>query len=54
MTFTTTGPDEQRYNGYEEALVAEFGDFLACPALAVFVRMKLNSLSSEKTKAATP
>jgi hypothetical protein len=27
-TFTTVGPDEQRYSEYEDALVAEFGDFL--------------------------
>lgn len=42
-TFTTVGPDEQRYSEYEETLVAEFGEFLVRPAVTSFTRSKLTS-----------
>ncbi|KAL4817228.1 hypothetical protein BDW67DRAFT_183898 [Aspergillus spinulosporus] len=37
-TFTTAGPEEQRYNEYEDTLVAEFGEFLVCPIAASLTR----------------
>lgn len=36
-TFSIEGPDEQRLSEEEDTLVAEFGEFLVCPALALVI-----------------
>ncbi|CAG8930966.1 unnamed protein product [Penicillium salamii] len=42
-TFSIEGLDEQRLSEEEDTLVAEFGEFLVCPALGLVIWMKLTN-----------
>ena len=49
-TFSSVGPDEERYSQYEDILVAEFGEFLVCSPLICYERRLTSVLSSERIK----
>lgn len=53
-TFTTVGSDEQRYSEYEDALVAEFGDFLVCPGVASLRRRTDYHVTERRPKSGAP